>query len=65
MYVCFAAQSCLTVCNLVVCSLSGSPVHGDSPGRSTGVGCQALLRGSSQSRDRTQVSRIGGGFFTI
>ena len=25
------------------CSLSGSSVHGDSPGKNTGVGCHALL----------------------
>ena len=28
----------------------------DSPGKHTGVGCHALLRGSSRPRDRTQVS---------
>ena len=28
----------------------------DSPGRNTGVGCHALLQGSSQPRDQTQVS---------
>ena len=27
------------------CSLSGSFVHGDSPGKNTGVGCHALLQG--------------------
>ena len=27
------------------CSLSGSSVHGDSPGKNTGVGCSALLQG--------------------
>ena len=27
------------------CSLPGSSVHGDSPGKNTGVGCQALLQG--------------------
>jgi len=43
--VCCAAQSCLTVCGLMVWSLPGSSVHGDSPGRSTGVGCHALLQG--------------------
>ena len=26
------------------CSLSGSSVHGDSPGKNTGVGCHALLQ---------------------
>ena len=37
----------------------------NSPGQNTGVGSLSLLPGeSSQPRDRTQVSRIGGGFFT-
>ena len=27
------------------CSLLGSPVHGDSPGKNTGVSCRALLQG--------------------
>ena len=44
--VCFVARSCLTLCNLVVCSPSGSSVHGDSPGKNTRVGCQALLQGT-------------------
>ena len=35
------------------------------PGKNTGVGCHSLLRGSSQAKDRTQVSCIAGGFFTI
>ena len=34
------AQPCPTLCNL-----PGSSVHGDSPGKSTGVGCHALLQG--------------------
>ena len=37
--------SCPTLCNLIYCSPPGSPVHGDSPGKNTGVGCQALLQG--------------------
>ena len=39
------AQTCLTLCNLMDCSPPGSSVHGDSPGKSTGVVCQALLQG--------------------
>ena len=31
--------------NLMDCSPPGSPVHGDSPGESIGVGCHALLQG--------------------
>ena len=48
----------------VDCSRPGSSVHGDSPGKNTGVGCHALLHRIFQPRDRTQVSRIVGGFFT-
>ena len=42
---CFVAQSCPTLCDPMDCSLSGSSVHGDSPGKNTGVGCHALLQG--------------------
>ena len=38
------AQSCLTLCNPIDCSLPGFSVHGDSPGKTTGVGCHALLQ---------------------
>ena len=37
--------SCLTLCNPMDCSPPGSSVHGDSPGKKTGVGCHALLQG--------------------
>ena len=36
----------------------------NSPDQNTGVGGRSLLQGSSQPRDRTRVSCIGGGFFT-
>ena len=36
-------QSCLTLCNVMNCSPPGSSVHGDYPGKNTGVGCHALL----------------------
>ena len=42
----------------------GLYVPWNSPGRNTEVGSLFLLRGSSQPRDRTQVSRIAGRFFT-
>ena len=38
-------QSCPTLCDPMDCSLTGSSVHGDSPGKNTGVGCHALLQG--------------------
>ena len=39
-------QSCLTLCDTLDCSLPGSSVHRDSPGKNPGVGCHALLQGS-------------------
>ena len=35
----------------------------DSPGKNPGVGCCALLQGSSWPRDQTGVSCFAGGFF--
>ena len=42
---CLLAQSCLTLCHPEDCSPPGSSVHGDSPGKNTGVGCLARLKG--------------------
>ena len=39
-------QLCPTLCDPTDCSPPGSSVHGDSPGKNTGVGgCQALCQG--------------------
>ena len=35
---------CLTLCDPMDCSLPGSSVHGDSPGKNIGVGCHSLLQ---------------------
>ena len=43
MMLCLLAQSSLTFCDPVDCSPPGSSVHGDSPGKNTGLGCHALL----------------------
>ena len=43
--VCLVAQLCLTLWDPMDCRLPGSSVHGDSPGKNTGVGCHALLQG--------------------
>ena len=58
-------QSCLSLCTPVNCSLPGSSVHGILQARI--VECVAITfsRGSSQPRDRTQVSCILGRVFTI
>ena len=44
-WTCLSAQLCLTLCNPMDCSPSGSSVHGDSLGKNTGVGCHVLLWG--------------------
>ena len=41
---CFAAQSCPTLCNPMDCNMPGSSAHGDSPGKNTGVGCHVFLQ---------------------
>ena len=38
-------QSRLTLWDPIDCSPPGSSVHGDSPGKNTGVGCRSLLQG--------------------
>ena len=61
---CLVAQSCLTLCD---------PMHSSPPGSSVHEILQPRIlewvampsRGSSQSRDRTQVSHIAGRFFTV
>ena len=66
---CLVSQLCPALCDPMDCSPPASSVYGDSPGKNTGVGCHAWRvvpsRGSSQPSDRSQVSCIAGGFFTI
>ena len=38
-------QSCLTLCDPMDYSLTGSSVHGNSPGKNTGVGSHTLCPG--------------------
>ena len=40
------AQMCLTLCKPRDYSPPGSSVHGNSPGKNTGVGCHAVLQGN-------------------
>ena len=42
---CLVAQSCLSLCDPMDCSLPGSSVHGDFPGKNTRVGCHCFLQG--------------------
>ena len=57
--------SLVSLCDPLDYRWPGSSVRGNSPGKSTGVGCHALSRGFSQPRDQTQVSHLAGRFFTI
>ena len=45
------SQSRLTLCNSTDCSLPGSFVREDSPGKNTGVGCHAFLQGIFHLKD--------------
>ena len=60
-----ALQSCPTLCNPMDCSPSGYSVHGILHSRILEWVAILSSRGSSQPRDRTRVSCIAGGFFTI
>ena len=42
---CLVAQSCSALCDSMDCSLPGSFVHGDSPGKKNEVGCHAVFQG--------------------
>ena len=53
--VCLVAQLCLTLYDPMDCNPPGSSVHGDSPGKNTGVGGDALLQGIFP----TQRSNLG------
>ena len=44
-YACLVTQLGPTLCDPMDCTPLGSSVHGDSPGKNTGVGCHALLQG--------------------
>ena len=59
----FLTQLCPTLCDPMECSPSGSSVHGDAPGKNTGVGCILFSRGSSRPGDQAWVSCIAGRFF--
>ena len=58
-------QSRPTLWDPMDCSLPDSSVHGNSPGKNTGVDCHALLPGYSQPRNRTRGSHITDRFLTV
>ena len=58
------AQSCLTLCDPMDCTLTGSSVHGIFQAIVLEWIAISFSRGSSQPRARTQVSRIVDRLFT-
>ena len=59
------AQLCPTLCNPVDCSPPGSSVHGILQARILEWVAISFSRGSSQPKNRTQVSCIGGRRFNL
>ena len=59
------AKSCPTLCNSMDCSPPGSSVHGILQVRMLEWVAISFSRGSSQSRDQTQVFCIAGRLFTV
>ena len=58
-------HSCLTLCDLTDYSPPGSSVHGILQARILEWAVMPFSRGSSQPRDRTQVSHTACGYFTV
>ena len=58
------AQLCLTLCDLMDCSLPGSSVQGIFQARILECVAISFSRGTSWTKDQTQVSCIAGRFFT-
>ena len=59
------AQSCSTICDHMDCSPPSSSANGVFQARILEWVAISFSRGSSQSRDWTQVSHIAGRFFTV
>ena len=59
------AESCMTLCDPIDCSPSGSSVHGILQARIMEWAAIPFSRETSQPRDWTLVSRITGRFFTV
>ena len=54
-------QSYPTLWDPMDCSLPGSSIHGDFPGKNTGMGCHFLLQGDSRPRIQLKslISLVG------
>ena len=62
---CLVTQSGLILCDPMDCSPPGFSVHGDSPGKKTGVGCHALLQGIFPTQGSNPGLLHAGRFFTV
>ena len=62
---CLVCPLCVAVCDPVDCSPPGSSDHGILQARRLDWVAMPSSRGSSQPRDRSQISSIADGFFTI
>ena len=58
-------QSCLTLCEHIVCTLIGSSVHANLQARILEWVAIPFSKGSSQPKDQTWVSCTAGRFFTM
>ena len=65
LYICMKVKSSLTLCNPMDCSPPGSSVHGIFQTRVLECVAISFSRGSSQPRDRTQVSHTASRCFTV
>ena len=61
---CAYLLSCVRLFAPKDCRPPGSSVHGDSPGKNTGVGCHVLLQGIFPTQESNQVFQIAGQLFT-
>ena len=61
----WVCESCLTPGDPMDCGPRGSSVHGILQARTLECVAFSFSRGSFRPRDRTQVSRIAGRFFTV
>ena len=61
---CLVVQSCLSLCDPMDCSSPGSAVHGDSPGKNTGVGSHSPSPGDLPNPGIKPRSPSGR-FFTV
>ena len=61
---CLVSKSCLTLCDLMDCSLPGSSVHGIFQARILDWVAISFFNGSSQPRNQTLSYELAGRFFT-